>query len=148
MTLFEMEKPMASPTYVLSQCPSASVCAIAAQALDYVTPHTIEMISGPKVAMVQLRLKESVAETVFNAGEVLVTETRLELNGTFGFGMIVGNQPEFSTALALIDALLRIPGEHTVLLEEQIACLAAELQHRQHAQFAASNSTKVEFDTF
>jgi alpha-D-ribose 1-methylphosphonate 5-triphosphate synthase subunit PhnG len=98
--------------------------------------------------MVQLRVSEGVADTVFNAGEVLVTETRLEVNGQFGFGMIIGNQPEFATALAVIDAVMRIPGQHHTLISTRVAELAHTLQQQQHKQFAASNSTKVEFDIF
>lgn len=139
---------MPSITYVLSLSNSAVVCELAANALQSITPHTITMISGPKVAMVQLRVSEGVADTVFNAGEVLVTETRLEVNGQFGFGMIIGNQPEFATALAVIDAVMRIPGHHHALIDTRVAELANTLQQQQHRQFAASNSTKVEFDIF
>lgn len=139
---------MPTLTYVLSLSTSAVVCELAANALQSITPHTITMISGPKVAMVQLRVSEGVADTVFNAGEVLVTETRLEVNGQFGFGMIIGNQPEFATALAVIDAVMRIPGHHHALITARVAELANILQQQQHRQFAASNSTKVEFDIF
>jgi alpha-D-ribose 1-methylphosphonate 5-triphosphate synthase subunit PhnG len=139
---------MSSLTYVLSLSSSAVVCELAADALQLITPHTITMIIDPKVAMVQLRVSEGVADTVFNAGEVLVTETRLEVNGQFGFGMIIGNQPEFATALAVIDAVMRIPGQHHTLISTRVAELAHTLQQQQHKQFAASNSTKVEFDIF
>jgi alpha-D-ribose 1-methylphosphonate 5-triphosphate synthase subunit PhnG len=139
---------MSSLTYVLSLSSSAVVCELAADALQLITPHTITMISDPKVAMVQLRVSEGVADTVFNAGEVLFTETRLEVNGQFGFGMIIGNQPEFATALAVIDAVMRIPGQHHTLISTRVAELAHTLQQQQHKQFAASNSTKVEFDIF
>ena len=137
---------MPSLTYVLSLSTSVDVCELAANALQAITPHAITMISGPKVAMVQLRVREGVADTVFNAGEILVTETRLEVNGQFGFGMIVGNQPEFATALAVIDAVMHIPGEHHTLITTRVTELAQVLQQQQHRQFAASNSTKVEFD--
>ena len=62
---------MSSLTYVLSLSSSAVVCELAADALQLITPHTITMISDPKVAMVQLRVSEGVADTVFNAGEVI-----------------------------------------------------------------------------
>lgn len=139
---------MNTPSYILSQTPTSIVVALAEQVLGSYPDTAVTIISGPKVAMVQLRMRESVNNSVFNAGEVLVTETRLELNGTFGFGMIIGNNPEHATALAVIDAALRMPNPVHAPLNDMLARLDAELMQRQQRQFAASASTKVEFDTF
>ena len=139
---------MNTPSYILSQTPTTVVVALAEQILTSYPDTAVTLISGPKVAMVQLRMRESVNNSVFNAGEVLVTETRLELNGTFGFGMIIGNNPEHATALAVIDAALRMPNPVHAPLNAALAQLDAELMQRQQRQFAASASTKVEFDTF
>jgi alpha-D-ribose 1-methylphosphonate 5-triphosphate synthase subunit PhnG len=143
-----MEKHMHTPSYILSQSPTKDVVALAEQILGAYPESAVTMISGPKVAMVQLRMRESVNNSVFNAGEVLVTETRLELNGTFGFGMIIGNNPEHATAIAIIDAALRMSEPAHSPITDTITQLGVELQVRQRRQFAASASTKVEFDTF
>jgi alpha-D-ribose 1-methylphosphonate 5-triphosphate synthase subunit PhnG len=143
-----MEKDMNTPSYILSQTSTDVVVALAEQILESYPESAVTIISGPKVAMVQLRMRESVNNSAFNAGEVLVTETRLELNGTFGFGMIIGNNPEHATALAVIDAALRMPNPVHPSLPDALAHLNAELTLRQQRQFAASASTKVEFDTF
>lgn len=135
-------------SHILSHSPVATVTALAEQVLQHYPADAITMISGPRVAMVQLRMQESVANSVFNAGEILVTETRLELNGTFGFGMIIGNDPTFATALAVIDAALRLPGDPHVDLHTAINDLGDQLSTSQQRQFAAANSTKVEFDVF
>ncbi|RLT31741.1 MAG: hypothetical protein DWI55_05945, partial [Chloroflexi bacterium] len=55
-----------SVTGILSRSPSTTVCALAAQALSMVSDPSVVVLSGPKVAMVQLRIQESVADTVFN----------------------------------------------------------------------------------
>jgi alpha-D-ribose 1-methylphosphonate 5-triphosphate synthase subunit PhnG len=137
-----------SVTGILSRSPSTTVCALAAHALSMISDPTVLVLSGPKVAMVQLRIQESVADTVFNGGEVLVTETRLELNGVFGFGMVIGDQPEYATALAVLDALGRIDGPHRAYMTAAIADLGRALTTKHQSEFAASNSTKVAFDTF
>lgn len=139
---------MNTPSYILSQSPTEVVVNIAEQILGSYPDTAVTIISGPKVAMVQLRMRESVNNSVFNAGEVLVTETRLELNGTFGFGMIIGNNPEHATALAVIDAALRMPNPAHTQLDNVLVHLDTQLVQRQQRQFAASASTKVEFDTF
>jgi alpha-D-ribose 1-methylphosphonate 5-triphosphate synthase subunit PhnG len=143
-----MEQHMYTTSHILSHSPVASVTALAEQVLQHYPTDAITIISGPRVAMVQLRMQESVANSVFNAGEILVTETRLELNGTFGFGMIIGNDPTFATALAVIDAALRLPGDPHADLHTTIAALGDQLSASQQRQFAAANSTKVEFDVF
>jgi alpha-D-ribose 1-methylphosphonate 5-triphosphate synthase subunit PhnG len=143
-----MEQHMYTISHILSHSPVATVTALAEQVLQHYPADAITMISGPRVAMVQLRMQESVANSVFNAGEILVTETRLELNGTFGFGMIIGNDPTFATALAVIDAALRLPGDPHVDLHTAINDLGDQLSTSQQRQFAAANSTKVEFDVF
>ncbi len=139
---------MNTPSYILSQSPTEVVVDMAEQVLGSYPDTAVTIISGPKVAMVQLRMRESVNNSVFNAGEVLVTETRLELNGTFGFGMIIGNNPEHATALAVIDAALRMPNPAHAPFDDALVSLDAQLVQRQQRQFAASASTKVEFDTF
>jgi alpha-D-ribose 1-methylphosphonate 5-triphosphate synthase subunit PhnG len=143
-----MEKHMYTISHILSHSPVATVTALAEQVLQHYPADAVTMISGPRVAMVQLRMQESVANSVFNAGEILVTETRLELNGTFGFGMIIGNDPTFATALAVIDAALRLPGDPHADLHTAINDLGDQLSTSQQRQFAAANSTKVEFDVF
>ena len=135
-------------SHILSHSPVATVTALAEQVLQHYPADAVTIISGPRVAMVQLRMQESVANSVFNAGEILVTETRLELNGTFGFGMIIGNDPTFATALAVIDAALRLPGDPHADLHTAINDLGDQLSTSQQRQFAAANSTKVEFDVF
>lgn len=137
-----------SVTGILSRSPSTTVCALAAHALTMISDPSVVVLSGPKVAMVQLRIQESVADTVFNGGEVLVTETRLELNGVFGFGMVIGDQPEYATALAVLDALGRIDGPHRTYMTNTVADLARALTTKHQSESAASNSTKVAFDTF
>ena len=135
-------------SHILSHSPVATVTALAEQVLQHYPAEAVTMISGPRVAMVQLRMQESVANSVFNAGEILVTETRLELNGTFGFGMIIGNDPTFATALAVIDAALRIPGDPHAELHDVIAELGAQLNTVHQRQFAAANRTNVVTDVF
>jgi alpha-D-ribose 1-methylphosphonate 5-triphosphate synthase subunit PhnG len=143
-----MEQHMYTISHILSHSPVATVTAMAEQVLQHYPADAVTIISGPRVAMVQLRMQESVANSVFNAGEILVTETRLELNGTFGFGMIIGNDPTFATALAVIDAALRLPGDPHADLHTTINDLGDQLSTSQQRQFAAANSTKVEFDVF
>jgi alpha-D-ribose 1-methylphosphonate 5-triphosphate synthase subunit PhnG len=108
----------------------------------------VTFISGPRCVLVQLRMIEGVAETVFNGGEILVTETRLELAGQFGFGMVIGRDPDHATALAILDAALRMPADPHADLRPRIAELEQTLSAAYERRFAAAAATRVEFETF
>jgi alpha-D-ribose 1-methylphosphonate 5-triphosphate synthase subunit PhnG len=132
----------------LALSPESAVCDIAANVLETYGIEQITFISGPRVGMVQLRVRESVRESDFNAGEVLVTETRLELRGQFGFGMVVGNRPRHATAIAIIDAAIRHDDAHRPELRHAIALLVAQLTRQYEHEYAAAAATKVEFEVF
>jgi alpha-D-ribose 1-methylphosphonate 5-triphosphate synthase subunit PhnG len=121
---------------------------LAEQVLARYPAEAIAIISEPRSVLVQLRMTEGVAESLFNAGEILVTETRLELAGQFGFGMVIGRDREHATALAVLDAALRLPNDPHADLRARIAELGAELAVAQERRFAAAAATRVAFETF
>ncbi|WP_322814876.1 phosphonate C-P lyase system protein PhnG [Chloroflexus sp.] len=139
---------MLTLSHVLSCSPPHLVCELADHVMACYDRHAIRCISGPRYVLVQLRMRDGVAETLFNAGEVLVTETRLELNGQFGFGMVIGRDPDHATALAILDAALRMPGDPHADLRSKIAALGHQLGTAYERRFAAAAATRVDFETF
>lgn len=121
---------------------------LAEQVLVRYPSAAVTLISEPRSVLVQLRMTEGVAESLFNAGEILVTEIRLELADQFGFGMVIGRDREHATALAVLDAALRLPGDPHADLRARIAELGAELAAAQERRFAAAAATRVAFETF
>jgi alpha-D-ribose 1-methylphosphonate 5-triphosphate synthase subunit PhnG len=75
-----------------------------------------------------------------------VTEVKLELDGQFGFGMIIGESPRRAMAVALVDAALRKGG----LVADQLQHELVELdrhQTKQNQQIQALVArTKAEFE--
>ncbi|MEF3275109.1 MAG: phosphonate C-P lyase system protein PhnG [Chloroflexus sp.] len=139
---------MLSVSHILSCSPPHLVCALADEVLARYTSDVVTFISGPRCVLVQLRMVDGVAETVFNAGDLLVTETRLELAGQFGFGMVLGRNPDHATALAILDAALRMPGDPHADLRPRIAELGQALSEAYERRFAAAAATRVEFEAF
>ncbi len=139
---------MLSISHILSCSPPHLVCELAEQALAHYEQTDVTFISGPRCVLVQLRMIDGVAEMVFNAGEILVTETRLELNGQFGFGMVIGRNADHATALAILDAALRMPGDPHADLRSRIAELGRHLGAAYERRFAAAAATRVAFETF
>lgn len=134
-------------TMILAASPAAAVCALAEQVLARHAAGAVQWIQPPRLALVQLRVAESVAETAFNACDVLVAEARVELAGAFGFGMVLGDDLAHAAALAVLDAAARAPGGDPAL-EAALAPLGQALRAAQQRRFAVSAATRVMFETF
>ena len=94
-----------------------------------------------------LRVRETVANSLFNAGEVLVTEVKLELAGQFGFGMVLGDSPRRAMAVALVDAALRKDNtDYHEQLTKQLTDLEQQIVHENQRMQALVATTKVDFD--
>ncbi len=132
---------------ILTNCPEDEVCRLAALVMQTYSNSQVKLLSGPRLGLVMLRMQETVAASQFNAGEVLVTEVRLELEGQFGFGMVMGNASRRAMAVALIDAAIRKGGPLAEQLFNEVNGLAEQLQlNRQTLQQLIATS-KVEFET-
>ena len=93
-----------------------------------------------------LRMRESVANSQFNAGEILVTEVKLELDGQFGYGMVIDDCPRIAVAVAVVDAAIRKTEPIAHRLEQELAQLHMQIvvQHMRLYDIAAT--TKVAFE--
>ncbi|MBV9258895.1 MAG: phosphonate C-P lyase system protein PhnG, partial [Ktedonobacteraceae bacterium] len=69
------------------------MCQLASIVLKSYEKSQVKLLSGPRQALVMLRVRETVANSLFHGGEVLVTEVKLELDEQFGFGIISGDRP-------------------------------------------------------
>ena len=130
----------------LANCPEEQVCQLAALVLQSYKKSQVKILSGPRRALVMLRVRETVANSLFNAGEVLVTEVKLELDEQFGFGMIIGDSPRRAMAVALVDAALRKGGPVADQLQHELAELERQLTKRNQHLEALVARTKVEFE--
>jgi alpha-D-ribose 1-methylphosphonate 5-triphosphate synthase subunit PhnG len=132
---------------VLANSPEEKVCRLAAKVTEAYSSSQIKLLSGPRKGLVMLRVQETVANSQFNAGEILVTEVRLELDGQFGFGMVTGDRPRHALAVALIDAALRkgegLAGQLTPELDE----LSHQLERQHRDLNRLIGISKVEFET-
>nr|MBA2682756.1 phosphonate C-P lyase system protein PhnG [Ktedonobacteraceae bacterium] len=91
----------------------------------------VRLLRGPQQGLVMLRVMETVANSQFHAGEILVTEVRLELDGQFGYGMVIGDSPRRAMAVALVDAALRKDESVARQLKQELATLQQQLRLNQ-----------------
>ena len=131
---------------ILANSPEEQVCQLASTVLQNYQKSQLKLLSGPRQALVMLRVRETVANSLFHAGEVLVTEVKLELDGQFGFGMIMGDSPRRAMAVALVDAALRKGGPVAEQLQHELAELDRQLAQRRQQEQALVAKTKVNFE--
>jgi alpha-D-ribose 1-methylphosphonate 5-triphosphate synthase subunit PhnG len=133
---------------VLAAATEAEVCTLAANILGDPPLGEVRLLSGPQSGMVMLRVQESVADSQFNAGEVLVTQVRLEFDGQIGFATVLGDAPRRALAVALIDAALRRGDEQADSLAAALADLDMRIRKRQRTMNRLVAKTAVDFETF
>lgn len=132
--------------HILANSSEEEVCELASFLLEHYSASQIKLLSGPRQGLVMLRVRETVAESLFNAGEILVTEVKLELDEQFGFGMVIGNQPRKALALALIDAALRKNDALAEQLSLKLAVLYQQIMQYNQREQALVATTRVEFE--
>lgn len=132
---------------VLANSSEEEVCQLAAKVLERYAASKVKLLGGPRQGLVMLRVRETVASSQFNAGEILVTEVRLELDGQFGFGIVMGDSQRRAMAVALVDAALRKGTDLADELQSGLDELAQQLQQERERLYALVATTQVAFDT-
>jgi len=132
---------------IMANCSEEQACAVASLVMQHYAQGQVKLISGPRQGLVMMRVRETVANGLFNAGEVLVTEVKLELDGQFGFGMVLGDSPRRALAVALVDAALRKEdGDYHTRLVQHLTDIEQQLIDARQRMQALIATTKVEFD--
>ena len=108
--------------------------------------YDIHVLATPQQALTMVKLRETAKKSLFYLGEVLVTETKVQINNTFGIGIVVGDEEEFSYQLAVIDAAYEanlVETENwTLLFEEE----EKRIQENRVIKEASILKTKVNFE--
>ena len=129
---------------ILASSSEEQVCQLASLVLEAYPESKVRLLSGPQRGLVMLRVQETVANSQFHVGEILVTEVKLELDGQFGFGMVIGDSPH--RAIALVDAALRLQGPIAAQLEQELTNLQQQLIHHRQHLYKIAATTKVNFE--
>ncbi|NBD23672.1 phosphonate C-P lyase system protein PhnG [Paenibacillus glycinis] len=109
--------------------------------------YDVAVVKPPENSLVLTKARDSVSREPFYLTEVLVTECTVSIEGTFGYGILMGDRPELAYRLAVVDAafnrqLPETEAWETLLLEEEQELLKRRLREQELTQ-----ATKVEFDT-
>ena len=75
-----------------------------------------------------------------------MTEVKLELDGQFGYGMVMGDSPRRAMAVALVDAALRKNDLVARQLEQKLTELQQQLQRNYQHLYSIAATTRVNFE--
>lgn len=139
---------MKNHTQILAYCSDRELSELATRVLQNYSEGEIKLLKGPSQGLVMLRQQESVADSQFNAGEILVTEVRLELNNLFGFGMVIGDRPMAALAIAIVDAALTQQGSLAEELTRSIQVLGQAVEQGRRKDYRQVANTRVAFEVF
>ncbi len=68
--------------------------------------HQVETVKAPETCLAMMQAVDSVGETPFYLGEVLMCEAAVRVDGVIGYGFALDDEPERAWYLAVIDAAL------------------------------------------
>jgi len=109
--------------------------------------YEVKTIEEPNYGLVMIKMREEAKKSLFYLGEVLVTESKVQINGKLGIGIVSGNQPELSYWLAIIDAsyngdLEETKGWEKILINEEKKIIEVEKKYQSKVL-----KTRVSFNT-
>ncbi|MGO4327683.1 phosphonate C-P lyase system protein PhnG [Cupriavidus sp. 2TAF22] len=109
------------------------------------------MLRKPESGMAMARARAGGTGAQFNLGEVSVTRCAVTMEsdtgGVVGVGYVQGRTHRQAERIAVLDALLQLPGWHERVQAAVIAPLAQARVARSAHQAAVAAQTKVEFFT-
>lgn len=93
------------------------------------------------------QVRESARRSVFNLGEVLVTEAKARVAGQVGLGLVRGWDEEAAEELAIIDAACRAGVAQEELWWARLVDAEATLEDERAAERRRLEATRVDFQT-
>lgn len=125
--------------------------ALAQHAPPVLADHRFEWLRRPEIGLTMVRARIGNGGDRFNLGEVTVTRCalRLDLAGAraVGIGYVLGRDPQRAEWTAGLDALLQLPAQQALLLQQVIAPLAEAAAAAHQRQQARTASSRVRFYT-
>lgn len=109
--------------------------------------YTVAVVAAPGKSLVMSKAKDSVSQQPFYIGEIMVTECIVDIQGTHGFGILIGEHAEKAYELAVVDAAMNAALPET---KGWISALRAEeerIASRLRQERERVMKTKVNFDT-
>jgi alpha-D-ribose 1-methylphosphonate 5-triphosphate synthase subunit PhnG len=116
-------------------------------ALQIEQNYQIALVREPEKSLVMNKARDSVSGNPFYLGEILITECTVLVEAVYGFGSIMGEEPDRAYQLAIVDSAYNANLPET--LEWELLLIEEELQidYRKRLEHSRIMKSKVNFDT-
>ncbi|UFT99315.1 phosphonate C-P lyase system protein PhnG [Radiobacillus kanasensis] len=109
--------------------------------------YQVKVIQEPESGLVMLKVRETSQKSLFYPGEVLVTECKVQIEGTIGIGIVTGDQQDLAYNLAVIDAAFEADLPETNGWMEVLENEEKVIEEQRAAANQSILKTKVNFET-
>jgi alpha-D-ribose 1-methylphosphonate 5-triphosphate synthase subunit PhnG len=109
--------------------------------------HVVTDIEAPGEAMVMIEARESARLARFYLGEVLVTEAKVEVEGTMGLGLLAGMDGGRARELAIVDAAYAAGLLECAAWEAELLGEEAKIEAARSEEAARVAKTRVAFES-
>lgn len=109
--------------------------------------HTVNVKRSPSTGLVMMKTRDSVSRQPFYMGEVLITECTVEIDGIFGMGVLMGEEPDRAYSIALVDAAFNAKLPITLFWLPELEEEERKIKSYQQKEMSKLAASKVNFDT-
>ncbi|MGL4607744.1 MAG: phosphonate C-P lyase system protein PhnG [Eubacteriaceae bacterium] len=109
--------------------------------------HKVLIIKEPTKSLTMIKMREPVKSSLFYLGEVMVTETIVEIEGTKGIGVTMGDDSDKSLSMAIIDAGFNKKLKEMETIEKELLGIEASQKLKEEKENALHLKTMVNFNT-
>jgi len=106
---------------------------------------SIKVMQEPDTQTLLLPVKDPISEGEFYAGEVLVTTTTVEVNGSKGWAMVMDDNSELSMMIAVIDGCFA-SGLYIDTIKRLFSAADTNICESRKENNQMTNATKVNFE--
>ncbi len=89
---------------IIGKCPRKLVCDLAHPIME---KYDMQVLRNPVTTLVMVQMRETVTGARFYLGELLASEAMVQLAGSKGFALLVGDDPDRALCAVALDALRR-----------------------------------------
>ncbi|MDR7317128.1 phosphonate C-P lyase system protein PhnG [Brevibacillus nitrificans] len=109
--------------------------------------YDVKTIEEPNQGLVMVKVRETAQKSLFYLGEVLVTECKVQINGSIGLGVLHSHDRKLAYHLAVIDAAYEAGLKETADWTDRLIQEEAAYQKQRLAVQSGVLKTKVSFET-
>ena len=120
----------------------AERCALDMFAEEIKKENEVVIIKKPETGLAMIKMREPVKESLFYMGEVMVTEAVMEINGSKGIAVVMGDDFARAMDMAIIDAACNAGVFGRLEELEQMEREQVEREEKENAMF---RKTMVDF---